>query len=83
MDDVLSFNILQASSVVINLENNGLRFISSRAINFDADGLPDQTIVILSSAEDTALDVCCAYEWVSLEHVQIFIPVILSTLSIV
>jgi serine/threonine protein kinase len=56
-----------ATSVVVNLENNALESIAPRAINFDANGVPPQTIVILSSAPDTYLDSCCAYEWIVLE----------------
>jgi Leucine-rich repeat (LRR) protein len=57
-----------ASSVLVNLEGNGLKFISSRAINFDADGAPAQTVVVVNSAAGTNLDVCCAYEWMTLDR---------------
>ena len=57
-----------ATSVVLNLAGNGFTFISSRAVNFDADGAPDQTIVVMSSAVGTSLDVCCAYEWMKLDR---------------
>jgi len=57
----------EASSVVINLEGNGINFMSPRAVNFDADGAPSQAIVVVSSADNTGLDFCCAYEWMVLD----------------
>ena len=52
----------------MNLGDNGFEFISSRAINFDADGAPDQTIVVVSSTGGSSLEVCCAYEWMQLDR---------------
>ena len=57
----------EASSIVINLEGNGIRAMSPRAVNFDADGAPSQTIVVISSAAGTSLDACCAFEWMKLD----------------
>ena len=59
----------QAESVRIDLQKNGLRVISPETITFTAHTLaaPESTIISVSSAVGTHLDVCCSYEWLALD----------------
>ena len=59
----------QTESVRIDLQKNGLRVISPDTITFDASWLaaPKSTIISVSSAAGTHLDVCCSYEWLALD----------------
>jgi hypothetical protein len=44
-----------------------LEFFAPKAISFDNDGAPPQTIVLLGSDAVARLDMCCSYEWMELD----------------
>ena len=59
----------KTAEVHLNLNSNGLRFISPEAITFRSHKMsaPINTIITASSYPGTHLDVCCSYEWMALD----------------